>query len=179
MSSAADLRAEARRLNREAKRVEEFEVARDRALREMRKPKEPTTDPTGADMVIVRFVKFMSGTEYHYAAVRFGRGQSRRWAVTNCAQGDQGRYTWTGLMDFVGEANWPSLALVTAVEFLLGPFDEPVVKETIGAYGKVIGTEGVPRGEGGDAGTFRPGGVIGPFSGASGFYPRYPEPNRW
>ncbi len=83
----------------------------------------------------------MSGREYNYAAINFPIGSQRRWAVTNTVTGDAGRYTWDGLLNFMGEANWPSLHQVTAFTPLA--MGAPAVVERVGAYGKVTATEQV------------------------------------
>jgi hypothetical protein len=140
MTTAAELRAEARRLARLAREAEVAEARALMAAREARKPKEP---PIGT---VIAFSKAMSGREYHYAALSFPVGTSgnrtmRRWAVTNTVRGEEGRYTWAGLLDFIGEANWTTLRVATEWNVLVEPEDEPAVKETVGPYGKVTSTE--------------------------------------
>lgn len=138
---SSDLRAEAARIIDAAERLEREERAALIAVREARKPKEP---PVGS---VIRFEKAQSGRCYHYAAISFpvgGRSSllSRRWAITNTVQGGEGRYTWAGLLEFIGEANWTTIELWSIEGTrLVDPDDEPPVVERVGPYGKVQGTE--------------------------------------
>lgn len=146
--TAAELRAESARLARLARETE-LEEARNLMLaREARKPKAPLIED-GAPRFIT-FKRILSGRVYTYAAVgwSYGGKGNARWAITASrigtrGDGDAGRYTWNGLLEFIGEANWSTIEVVTASEPLLGPDDEPAVVERIGPYGKVERTEHV------------------------------------
>lgn len=135
------LRQEAFRLVEQAERLEREQRAAIIAAREARKPKEP---PVGA---VIRFEKVQSGRSYHYAAISFPVGvtansRSRRWAITNTVTGVSGRYTWAGLLEFIGEANWTTIELWSVEGTkLVDPVDEPTVVERMGPYGQVRGTE--------------------------------------
>lgn len=139
---ASDLRAEAARIIDAAERLEREERAAIIAAREARKPKEP---PIGS---VIRFEKPQSGRCYHYAAISFPVGRegsgyrARRWAITNTVTGVTGRYTWAGLLEFIGEANWTTIELWSVEGTkLVDPVDEPAVVERMGPYGQVRGTE--------------------------------------
>lgn len=145
----ADLMGKAHELNQEAQRLQAAAlIARRReaeeaeALREARKPKEPVIG------TVIRFHRVLSGKTYQYAAISFPasgnpRGGGRRWAVTNTVQGDAGRYTWNGLLNFIGEANWTSMQSSTGWSDMVAPADEPAVVERVGGYGAVLRTEHV------------------------------------
>lgn len=136
MSTAAELRAESRRLARLAREAE-LEEARQRVLeREARKPAEPGIN------AVITFSKVQSGRTYNYAALSFPvGGTQRRWAITNTVTGGEGRYTWSGLLDFIGEANWTSIHQATAFTPVT-PIEPPVV-ERMGPFGRVTSTENV------------------------------------
>ena len=56
---------------------------------------------------------------------------------------DYGRYNWAGLLAFIGEANWGTLRQVETTLSLVNPDKVGPVKETVGTYGRVLGTEAV------------------------------------
>jgi hypothetical protein len=170
MKTPEELRTEARSYRIEAAAVEAEADRLEQAALEAAKPKEP--DLLGG-ATIVTFTKYESGRIYSYAAVgwRLDRRQSR-WAITASVKparsgygssrvvvDEHGRYTWSGLLSFIGEANWPSIARVASVEYLLGDRAEPSVREVMGTYGKVAGTENVEPWHG-KAGPFAPGGPV-------------------
>jgi hypothetical protein len=133
---AQEARQEADRLAREANAAQQAELAASR-------PQMPSVGGVG-DRAIVSFTRYQSGREYNYAALGWRLGNSVRWVVTGS---ETRRFNWPGLLDFIGEANWPSLHLM-AEHRLLGPLPgaEPAVAETMGAFGRVLGTSAVGEG---------------------------------
>ena len=101
---------------------------------EARRPKMPELDNEGRATVV--FSRYLSGRDYGYAAVGWRQGRHVRWAVTS--QGDQ-RFNWQGLLEFIGSANWSTLAVVTeTVNIGPEPGMEPPIVETMGRYGRVV-----------------------------------------
>ena len=100
----------------------------------------PVQPPIGGagDRAIVSFSRYQSGRLYNYAAIGWRVGEHVRWAVTGT---EKRRFNWAALLDFIGEANWPSMYLMVE-DRLLGPTAEqagPVV-ETVGNFGRVRAT---------------------------------------
>lgn len=136
-----EMRAEARRLMRKAAALEREAAERARRELEARKPEEPDLSE---GPVTVTFNRYLSGRVYTHAAVGWRVGtRMSRWVITSSAPADNGRYTWNGLLNFIGEANWVTLAKVTEVEPLITSEDAPAAKETVGPYGTVLSTEPV------------------------------------
>lgn len=102
-------------------------------IEKARTPQMPDVNDDGPQ--VVTFTRYMGGREYSYAAVGWRLGRSVRWSVTGQAES---RFNWPGLLAFIGEANWSSLALVTD-RVLIGPPEsqEPPVVEAMGRYGRV------------------------------------------
>jgi hypothetical protein len=136
--SAAYLRQEAARL---LELAGERERAEARALLLAREAARPKMPEVGEGPAYVIFRRYQSGREYGYAAVGWREGRSVRWAVTGS---ETRRFNWPGLLEFIGEANWPTLWTVTAGE-RLGPEPgaEPPTAEVMGRYGRVERTETV------------------------------------
>lgn len=180
--TAAQLRAEAARAREAAEQLTRQAAEMAVAEEEARKPQCPQV-MEGAP-TYVTFTRYMNGREYAYAAVGWRIGRSVRWAVTGS---EERRFNWPALLQFVGEANWSTLRVVTDQEPILTPGGEPPVAEVMGRYGRVQGTEVVdddsvvailttrspftPRSASGRG--FAPGGIIrgAPYPGD--------EPNRW
>ncbi|AGU92001.1 hypothetical protein ADAWI_89 [Mycobacterium phage Adawi] len=137
LMSAAALRSQAAQLLEQASQVDRAVAEAELARREARKPKQPALGGAG-DRAVVAFTKYQAGREYAYAAVGWRVGGAVRWTVTGQ---NTDRMNWAGLLQFIGEANWPSLHLMTESE-LLGPMpdDEAPVAERMGAYGRVLGS---------------------------------------
>ncbi|AVO24752.1 hypothetical protein SEA_MAGIC8_96 [Mycobacterium phage Magic8] len=135
-STPADLLAAAAEAEKAAAafRRQAAEIAR--AAEEARRPKMPTVQ-TGVS-VVVTFRRYTSGREYNYAAIGWRTGTSVRWAVTGT---ETRRFNWAGLLDFIGEANWHTLAEVTQTRTVLASGVEPPVAEVMGRYGEVLRTE--------------------------------------
>lgn len=113
------------------------EQARREAL-EYRRPKMPSVGEPG-DTGIIRFTRYTSGKNYSFAAIGWRDGSAVRWVVTGQ---ETRRFTWAALLNFIGEANWPSIELmVPGVRIGPEPGEEPAVAETIGDYGRVVKTE--------------------------------------
>lgn len=98
-----------------------------------RRPQQPDLSEGPAT---VTFTKYQSGREYHYAAVGWRIGRSERWTVTGQ---NTDRLNWAGLLAFVGESNWPTLAQVMAIRPMMTPGTEPPIAERMGRFGTVIG----------------------------------------
>lgn len=186
--TASQLRAEAARARAIAEELTRQAAEQAVAEEEARKPRCPQV-MEGAP-TYVTFTRYMNGREYAYAAVGWRAGRSVRWAVTGS---EDRRFNWPALLQYVGEANWSTLRVVTDQEPILTPGGEPPVAEVMGRYGRVRGTEPVeddsvvgiivglgdprrrspftPPSPGGRG--YAPGGIIrsSPYQGE--------EPNRW
>lgn len=166
---ARALREQAAAQLAEASRLEAAAAEAERAAREALKPKEP--DLLGGP-VFVTFTKYQSGRLYTYAAVGWlvlpgdvaqGRRSLQyntgRWSVTGR---EAERYNWPGLLDFVGEANWPTLTLLTLGDALIAADAAPPVVEKLGRFGRVLASEtptgGDPLGYG--RSRFADGGIV-------------------
>lgn len=148
MIDAAQLRTQAAKMMEEAASIDRAVAAEELRRREERRPKCPAVEV--GEKVIVGFTKYQSGREYGYAAVGWRVGSAVRWTVTGQ---NTDRMNWTGLLTFIGEANWPSLYMFTAIE-KLGPNadDEAPVAERMGSYGRVLGTSSMDHASGGVVG---------------------------
>lgn len=136
MATAAELHRQAEQAREIADELAKEATAAARAELEASRPKMPAV-AEGAT-VIVAFARYQSGRNYDYAAVGWRDGRSVRWAVT----GQEGRrFNWPGLLAWVGEANWPSLRIMTTGSYLITEGSEPAVAETMGRYGRVLHTE--------------------------------------
>lgn len=150
--TAASIREEARRaqvladqLAHEAGRAQQAEI-------EATRPRMPEIE--AGEPGFLTFTKYMSGREYTYAAVgwKLNRGSTARFVITHRAEGSRytassegnGRFTWEGLLAFIGEANWGSLRVLVPGEAIVAPGGLPPVVETIGSFGQVLGTHRVP-----------------------------------
>lgn len=136
--SAAQLRQQAADARRIAVELAQQAQAAAAAELEASRPREPVI--SDEDCPVVYFTRYQSGREYHYAAVGWRQGQHRRWAVTGA---ETRRFNWSGLLAFVGEANWPTLVQMTGGAHLLPAGAEPPVAERMGPFGRVLGTESV------------------------------------
>lgn len=111
------------------------------ALEAARLPKMPEVDGDAPTFVV--FSKYQSGRSYAYAAVGWKHDEHIRWTVTG---NNRSRMNWTGLLQFIGAANWPTLAVVSKVENIGPPANmEPAVVETMGDFGRVSKSEIVAR----------------------------------
>lgn len=136
MKTAEELRGEAREYEREAQ-LRFAEAARlEREAKEARRPKAPEFGDR-TDHIVVCFSRFQNEREYAYAAVGWKarnrpRWESTSWAVTGV---ESRRFNWAGLLEFIGEENWPSLHLMT-VDKLIGPSpsEEPPKAEHVGRH---------------------------------------------
>lgn len=137
-SRAAELRREAEQARRVADELARQASEAAAAEREASRPKMP--EMSEGDHPVVYFTRYQAGREYGYAAIGWRTGHSYRWAVTGQ---ETRRFNWPGLLDFIGEANWPSLVRMTGADHLLPPGAEPGVAERMGRYGRVLGTETV------------------------------------
>ncbi|AGT12991.1 hypothetical protein KAYACHO_87 [Mycobacterium phage KayaCho] len=189
--SAAYLRQEAARL---LELAGERERAEARALLMAREAARPKMPEVGADdRPVVYFTKYQAGREYSYAALGWREGRSVRWVVTGS---ETRRFNWPGLLEFIGEANWPSLVHMTGGDHLgPPPGAEPPTAEVMGRFGRVERSETVGAVDHGDpfsgmlivglggGGSAAPGGGRGgrgggPFAGGGYVHPES-EPNRW
>lgn len=142
VTSVADLLDLAASHDREAAAARARAASLTAALEAARRPKMPALGGAG-DAAVVRFAKYQNGRTYNYAAIGWVAGTSGatkviRWAVT----GQEGRrFNWSGLLDFIGEANWPTLYEMTEHR-LLGPDveHESPLAQTMGDYGRVVST---------------------------------------
>lgn len=144
-SPSAELRRRAKALLERAEQHDLLAAEADRLAREARKPKMPNVEGGPA---FVTFTRYLSGREYAYAAVGWRVGRSVRWSVTGRQGGDGvgvDRYNWPGLLQFVGDANWPSIRPLVPGEPLIAPEDAPPVVERMGDYGRVLSSE-IPTG---------------------------------
>lgn len=143
---ARDLREQAAQMLEEATRIDRLVAQEELRRREEARPKMPPLAEGESATVI--FTKYQAGREYHYAAVGWRQGRSVRWAVTGQTTD---RLNWPGLLQFIGEANWPSLRVVTDTENIgPSPDEEAPVAERMGSFGRVLGT-------------YAPGGVVDPL----------------
>ena len=150
LMSAAALRSQAAQLLEEATRIDRLVAAEELRRREERKPKQPDVVPSlnGMPTAVVVFTKYQSGRLYGYAAVGWRVGNAVRWTVTGQ---NTDRMNWPGLLQFIGEANWPSLHVVSGLDRIgPDPEDEAPVAEVMGDYGQVRRS-------------YSPGGVVDPL----------------
>lgn len=176
-SPGAALRQEAAALIAEANVLDAAAVEAERDAREAAKPKEP--DLSDGPM-FVGFSKYMNGRLYTYAAVGWCYTQrdvnagriaamfrnTGRWSITGQ---EAERYNWAGLLTFIGEANWPTLATLVHDKHLIKPEDAPPVVERMGRFGRVLSSD-VPTG--GDPRRRIWEGQFSPGTGSSGGYDR-------
>lgn len=139
--TSMELREQAHRMAREAEALRTQAAEMDRAAEEARRPKMPevTTDTSP----VVTFSKWMNGVDYRFAAVGFRKGAQVRWMVTGA---ETRRFTWSGLLSWIGEANWSTMVHLTGghgIGPLPGSADEPAVAEEMGPFGRVKSTEAV------------------------------------
>lgn len=137
---AFDMRRQAAEMLAEAGRLDAAAAEADRVAREAAKPKMPSVENGPA---FVTFTRYLSGREYTYAAVGWRVGRSVRWSVTGQ---DRERFNWPGLLQFVGDANWPSLTVLTPGDPLITPEAAPPVVERMGQFGRVLSSE-IPTGD--------------------------------
>lgn len=133
--TAAQLYEEAERAKQIADDLRRQAVEAVAREREASQPREPALDNGPG---YVSFSKYQSGRVYSYAAVGWRPdGGTSRWAVTGeCTD----RFTWNGLLAFVGEANWGSVHQFTISKPLLPEGAGPAVAERMGPFGKVRST---------------------------------------
>ncbi|URC18206.1 hypothetical protein SEA_ZENTENO07_105 [Mycobacterium phage Zenteno07] len=148
--TAAQLMAEAQRAASIAEELRSQALAAAAAEAEATRPKQP---PVGEDgPAFVTFTRYMSGREYHYAAVGWRVGpRSVRWMITG-SQATRDRLNWAGLLQTVGEANWSTLRVLTPGDFLLPEGVEPPVAEQMGSFGMVASSRRL--------GGYAPGGYV-------------------
>ena len=155
--SAAQLRAQAAAFLEQAAEVERAEARALLLAREEAKPKVPQLSD---GVAVVTFSRYQSGRNYNYAALGWRDGAAIRWVVTGH---EKRRFNWPGLLEFIGEANWPTLHQVTeTVRIGPDPALEAPVAEVMGDYGRVQRTEAVGRSVDPMLGfpRFAPGGMI-------------------
>lgn len=138
--SAAELRAQAAALISEAAAIDQAAAKAAQEARDARKPKMPTV--TAEEPAYVAFARYQAGRNYHYAAVGWRDGRNVRWMVTGATTN---RFNWPGLLQWIGEANWPTLCPLTPGEPMVAPGDEPPVAEEMGNYGRVARTVTYPQ----------------------------------
>lgn len=144
MSESTRIAEQIREVEAQAARLTQLYRATLRAEEEASRPAEPHVPYGGS--VTVLFTRQMSGRVYHYAAVGWRMKGGRpsestpRWVVTGA---ETRRFNWRGLLAFIGELNWPSLALVVSARELVAPADVPAAAEVMGDYGTVRRTERV------------------------------------
>lgn len=142
VESAGSLRAQAQQARELADRLARAAAEAAVAEEAARKPACPQV-MEGAP-TYVTFTRYMNGREYAYAAVGWRAGRSVRGAITGS---EDRRFNWPALLQYVGEANWSTLRVVTDQEPILTPGGEPPVAEVMGRYGRVLGTEPVIEGD--------------------------------
>ncbi|QWY84429.1 hypothetical protein SEA_KNOCKER_87 [Mycobacterium phage Knocker] len=135
-SSAAELRRQAEQARQIADDLARQAAEALVAEREATRPKMPAMG--AEDRPVIYFERYQAGKSYSYAAIGWREGRSYRWAVTGS---ESRRFNWPGLLDFIGEANWPTIVAMTGGEHLLPAGAEPPVAERMGRYGRVLGTE--------------------------------------
>lgn len=137
--TAAQLQAEANQAAAIAKELGRQAAAARAAEEAARRPQMPEIGIEPGDHAVVCFAKYMSGREYHFAALGWRVGRSVRWSVTGQLQD---RLNWPGLLVFIGEGNWHTLVRMGQTQ-LLGPTpdQEPPVRERMGSFGRVMGTD--------------------------------------
>lgn len=149
MPTSAQLAEEARRARAIADDLARQAGEAARAEEAARRPKAPEVNGECGPLPVITFSRYMSGRAYHYAAIAFPVEATRgvvqasrvRWVVTG---EETRRFTWSGLLNWIGEANWPTLAVAGEFVPLLSADQEPAVAERMGAYGRVLGTDQVP-----------------------------------
>lgn len=145
--TAAQLMAEANRAAAIAEELRQQAAAAAAAEAEATRPKQPTVGDDGP--AFVTYSRYMSGREYHYAAVGWRVGpRSVRWMVTG-SQATRDRLNWAGLLATIGEANWATLRVLTPGDFLLPEGVEPPVAERMGDFGQVASSHRVGFARGG------------------------------
>lgn len=133
----AQLLHSAQQAEQEAKALRHQAALLVMAIQDARRPKEPAIPADGQSVTVV-FSKYQGGHNYDFAAVGFRSGSTVRWAVTGS---NTGRFNWSGLLSFIGEANWSTLEVVTKTEYIgPPPGSEPAVEETMGQFGQVKAT---------------------------------------
>lgn len=138
--SAAALRAQAEQMLADAAYLDRQEALDRQRARLARRPQMPDI-PNPGDNATVLFRRYQNGKDYGYAAFGWREGGSVRWVVTGA---ETGRFNWSGLLEFIGEANWSTLHVVTEAERIgPDPEDETPLREVMGKYGRVTRTEEV------------------------------------
>jgi len=163
--TSAELQEEALTAQRIADELRRQAIEARQLEKDARTPKMPDVVPSinGMPTATVLFTRYQSGRVYGYAAVGWRVGaRTVRWAVTG---EETRRFTWAGLLEFIGEANWTSLHVVSDLDYI-GPASEPPVAEVMGRFGKVERTEDVVSPVVGyGPGRFANGGRVGPYEG--------------
>ena len=135
--SALELQQMADELARQAQEMATKAAKVRQAEAEALRPKMPLILEGRQFWAVVSFSKYQSGREYHYAAIGWREGRSIRWAVTGQ---ESRRFNWSGLLEFIGAANWHTVRRMHEGE-ALGPNIEPPVAERMGAFGRVEGVD--------------------------------------
>lgn len=136
--TADALRARARAMLADAARLDRQEALDRHRARLARRPVMPEIVNPG-DSAVVVFNRYQSGKDYGYAAHGWREGSAVRWVVTG--QNTE-RFNWPGLLEWIGEANWHSLHVVTDVKRIgPDPEDDTPLREVMGKYGRVERTE--------------------------------------
>ena len=117
--TADALRARAQAMLADAARLERQEAMDRHRARLARRPVMPEI-ANPSDSAVVVFNRYQSGKDYGYAAHGWREGSAVRWVVTG--QNTE-RFNWQGLLEWIGEANWHSLHVVTDVK-RIGPDPE-------------------------------------------------------
>ena len=130
------------------------------AEREASRPQQPLILEGPQFSAVVGFRRYQGGREYHYAAIGWRDGRSIRWAVTGQ---ESRRFNWSGLLEFIGAANWHTLHRLHEGDSLFTVAAEPPAAERMGKYGRVLATEDVTTGD-----TVTPLVTYGPGGGSGG-----------
>jgi hypothetical protein len=158
--SAAALRAQAEQMLADAARLDRQEALDRQRARLARRPVMPEITNPG-DSAVVVFNRYQSGKDYGYAAHGWREGSAVRWVVTG--QNTE-RFNWQGLLEWIGEANWHSIHVVTDVKRIgPDPEDDTPLREVMGSYGRVERTEAIgvdPFAAGGYVGGLDLGGLV-------------------
>jgi hypothetical protein len=125
--TSTQLRKEAEQASRIAAELRRQATIAAKAERDARRPAMPEAGS------IVIFTRYQSGRAYQYAAVSWRVGEHVRWAVTGT---EARQFNWPGLLGFIGEINWDTIAVVTGSRHLVAPGDEPAAAQTVGRYGR-------------------------------------------
>jgi len=163
MSTAAELVRQAQEARQRADELARAAAEAARLEREASRPKMPPVSAEATAPPVVRFSRYMAGRAYHYAAVGWRDGRHVRWVVTGS---EARRFNWPGLLEFIGEANWPTMELAIDYASMMPEGGEPPAAEVMGRFGRVERTEDVVSPiVGYGQSRFARGGMVGPYEG--------------